>query len=348
MRQPDEAISLSEIAEEAGLSRSDVALIADLDESTISRLWSNPKWLDRVKGISLQHIMASVPGAAEYVTTYSLASRLSGLVSQLSESGLEVDTEAIRSYTAEGNPAPYVANALQGALYTMRGDTQKAASYLARFWAKDQDQALGRLFSAGPNRLLTDPDQLIQASVELAPLLRQPGYSFHAILAEAAIVHHVRAEPRVSDPARIGDRQEAMSLRSSVMGKLIDTNDLDLADKYRKMASKSPIITGIEEWSFPTYTRDIRPDSAFSLPRSLLLRNTAEEVIREIDCYSDAYVYYLLSVYIPLAISRDRTFGLALPRLSAAIKSRLSRDGDPRLRTLCESTLRNLEGVSGA
>jgi hypothetical protein len=50
-------------------------------------------------------------------------------------------------------------------------------------------------------------------------------------------------------------------------------------------------------------------------------------------------------VYLPLALSRDRTFGLALPALKAAIADRLSRDGDPRLRALCESTLRKIEGA---
>jgi hypothetical protein len=292
-------------------------------------------------------MISSVPGVVEYVTAYSLASRLSRLIAQLADVGLYVDTAAINSSQAEGLPVPYLANALQAALHTARGDNPQAASYLARFWGKDQDQALRRLFSAAPNGLLTNPERLVEASAELAPRLRRPGYSFHAILAEAAIVHHARANPEVSHLSRVGDRQEAMSLRSSVMGILISTNAFDVAERYEHLVAKSPVLVGIEEWSFPTYTRDTRPEPGFNLSRSLLLRNTAAEVIREIDVYSDAYVHYLLSIYMPLAVSRDPTFGLALPQLKAAVSDRLSRDGDPRLRALCERTLRTLEGVPG-
>jgi len=137
-----------------------------------------------------------------------------------------------------------------------------------------------------------------------------------------------------------------MSLRSSVMGILINGNDFDTAFKYEHLVEKSPVLGVIEEWSFPTYTRDARPEPGFNLSRSLLLRNTAAEVIGEISAYSDAYVYYLLAVYIPVALARDPTFGLALPRLKAAISNRLDRDGDPRLRIQCERMLRKLEGAS--
>jgi hypothetical protein len=346
MRRPDEPAALSEIAADAGLALSDVALIADLDESTVSRLWSEPNWLDRASGSSLQRLMASVPGMAEYVTAYSLGSRLSRLTAELADAGVDVDMTAVEACEDGGTPAPHVGNALQAALYVVRGDSSKAVSYLARFWGLGQDQVLGRLFSADQDRLLANPARLIEASAELAPRLRRPAYSFHSILAEAALVHHVGPVASAAvNTARVEGRQEAMSLRSSVMGVLINTDDFDSALRYEKATAKSPVLRVVEEWSFPTYTRDARPDPAFSLPRSLLLQNTAQEVIREIGSYPDAYVHYLLTVYVPLALSRDRTFGLALPALKAAIADRLSRDGDPRLRALCESTLRQIEGA---
>jgi hypothetical protein len=345
MRRPDEPAPLSEIAADAGLALSDVALIADLDESTVSRLWSDPGWLDRASGSSLQRLIASVPGLAEYATAYSLASRLSRLTAELADAGIDVDTAAVEASENGGASGPHVGNALQTALYVVRGDSSKAVSYLARFWGRDQDQVLGRLFSADQDRLLANPRRLIEASAELAPRLRRPGYSFHSILAEAALVHHVGPASAAVTTARVEGRQEAMSLRSSVMGILISTDDFDAALRYERAAARSPVLRVVEEWSFPTYTRDARPDPAFSLPRSLLLRNTAQEVIREVRSYPDAYVHYLLSVYLPLALSRDPTFGLGLPGLKAALIDRLSRDGDHRLRALCESTLRQIEGV---
>ena len=347
MRRPDEPAALSEIAADAGLGLSDVAFIAELDESTVSRLWTDPGWLDRVTGASLQRMIASVPGVAEYVTAYSLASRLARLIADLADEGLDVDQAALEACRAAGVPAPYIANALQAALHTVRGDDAKVVSYMARFWGRDQDRALERLFSAGEGRLLADPGRLLNASAEMAPRLRRPAYSFHSILAEAALVHHAgRAGPAVPDLAPVRDRQEAMSLRSSVMGVLIGHDDLDLALRYERTVASSPVLTVVEEWAFPTYTRDARPEPGFTLSRSLLLRNTAAEVIREIGDYSDAYVYYLLTVYLPLALARDPTFGLALGRLEAAIRRRLEQSGAPRLRALCEHTLRNLEGAS--
>lgn len=345
MKPRDEPVALSDIAEDAGLGLSDVALIADLDESTISRLWSDPNWLDRVTGSSLQRMIASVPGVVEYVTAYSLASRLSRLTTELADAGIDVDMTAVKACEEDRTPVPYVGNALQAALYVVRGDSSKAVSYLARFWERDQDQVLGRLFSADQDRLLANPGRLIEASADLAPRLRRPGYSFHSILAEAALVHYMGPASAAMTAARVEGRQEAMSLRSSVMGTLMNTDDFDAALRYEKTVARSPVLRVVEEWSFPTYTRDARPDPAFSLPRSLLLRNTAQEVIREIGSYPDAYVHYLLAVYVPLALSRDRTFGLALPGLKAALIDRLSRDGDPRLRALCESTLRQIEGA---
>jgi hypothetical protein len=345
MRRPDEPAALSEIAEDAGLALSDVALIADLDESTVSRLWSDPGWLDRASGSSLQRLMASVPGLAEYVSAYSLGSRLSRLTSELADAGIDVDMTAVEAYEDGRTPAPHVGNALQTALYVVRGDNSKAVSHLARFWGLDQDQVLGRLFSTEQDRLLANPARLIEASAELAPRLRRPGYSFHSILAEAALVHHVGPVSAGVATARVEGRQEAMSLRSSVMGVLINSGDFDAALRYEKAVAGSPVLHVVEEWALPTFTRDARPDPAFSLPRSLLLRNTAEEVIREIGSYPDAYVHYLLTVYVPLALARDRTFGLALPTLKAAIADRLSRGGDPRVRALCQSTLRQIEGA---
>lgn len=347
MRRPGQPADLADLAADAGLSLSDIAFLAELDESTVSRLWADSGWLDRVTGSSLQRLIASVPGVEEYVTAYALASRLARLIAELADEGLHVDQAALDACWLDGVPAPYITHALRAALHTVRGDDAKVVPYMARFWGLDQDRALQRLFSSGAGRLLASPGKLLNASAELLPRLRRRGYSFHSILAEAALMHYAgRAAPDVPHLAAARDRREAMIQRSQIMGILIGHNDIDLARLYERMIADSPVLALVEEWAFPTYTRDARPEQGFTLPRSLLLKNTAAEVIREVDCYSDAYVYYLLAVYIPLALSRDSTFGLALPRLKAAIRQRLDQDSDSRLRILCEHLLRNLEGES--
>lgn len=347
MKPLDEPASLAELAGTAGLALSDVALLAGLEESTVSRLWSDPRWLDRVTGSTLQRVIAAVPGVAGYVASQPLAARLSRLITELADVGLNVDPAGIRAAQDDSVPAPHLANALNAALHTVRGDSLKAASHLARLWGRDQDQALIRLFSHGPGRVLANPDRLIQSSADLASHLRRRGYSFHAMLAEAAIAHHAHIPLAPASGSMISDRREALSFRSSVMGTLISANDFDAAERYEHLSARTPLLKVVEAWSFPTFARDARPDPGFSLPRSILLRNTAIEVIREIEGYPDAYVHYLLSVYLPLALSRDPTFGLAVSRLKTAIRERLNRDGDPRLRSLCETTLRILADNSG-
>jgi hypothetical protein len=343
MRWDAEPAALTDIAADAGLSLADVAFTAGLDESTISRLWTDPAWLDRVTGSSLQRMIASVPGVAEYVTSYSLASRLCRLATDLAAEGLEVDEAGIDACRADGVQVPYIANALRAALHTVRGDDAKVASYLARFWGREQDRALERLFSDDAGGLLVQPERLVAASAELAPRLRRPAYSFHAILAAAVLAHYARhPEHDILGTTPGADRLEALSLRSNVMGQLIAHDDFDMAARYGRRVAGSPVLAGVEDWAFPTYTRDVRPEPGFTLPRSLLLRNTAAEIVREVRCYGGAYVHYLLSVYVPRALSRDPTFGLALPALGAAIRERLARENDPALHAVCERTLRDL------
>ena len=79
---------LSKVTEDAGFTMSDVAFVSGLDESTVSRLWDDPRWLDRVSGKSLQSLAASVPGVAEYFASHSVLARRNSLVKQLEAEGL--------------------------------------------------------------------------------------------------------------------------------------------------------------------------------------------------------------------------------------------------------------------
>lgn len=346
MRQDTEPVALADIAASAGLSMSDVAFTAGLDESTISRLWTDPNWLDRITGASLQRIVASVPGAGQYFQARSHQRRLGELAADLAAEDLDVDQSAVQACLAEDIPGPYIANGLQAAIHIVRGNDAYAAAALARFWGRDQDRALMRLFSEGAGRLLIQPARLLEASAELAPRLRRPAYSFHRILAAAVLAHHVmRAEPDTLVLAPATSRRDAMTLRSNTMGVLIEHDDYGLAERYERLVGESPVLRAVEDWAFPTYTRDAQPESGFALPRSLLLRNTAAEVIRELGCYGGAYVHYLLTVYVPLALARDPTFGMALDNLAAAIRERLDQDDDPELRAACVRTLRDLGGT---
>lgn len=338
---------LAKVTEDAGFTMSDVAFVSGLDESTVSRLWDDPRWLDRVSGRSLQSLAASVPGVAEYFASHSVLARRNSLVKQLEAEGLVVNRPALLLSAGADVPHQYLINALEAALSIMRGDERRACSYLARFWGLQQNRALESLYATGGSRaLLQNPDQLFAASVEMTPRLNRKSYSFHSILAQATFAHHLGIATGELDSGflpPITDRQSAFMVRSGIMGLLINSSDTELAQRYENMVSDTPVLAIIEEWSFPTYTRDSKPNADFSLPGSILLRKTAQEVLREIDHYTDAYLYYLCRTYLPLALDRDPTFGLRLAELGNALAARADICEDAIARSACISFARQIK-----
>jgi hypothetical protein len=338
--------SLAKVTEEAGFAMSDVAFVSGLDESTISRLWDDPHWLDRVKGRSLQALVASVPGVAEYFASHSVLTRRNKLISQLEAEGLQINHQALRLPNAQNVPHQYLINALEAALSIMQGNSSRTIALIARFWGVQQNQALEYLYSpTSATSLLHNPDELFSASLELIPKLSSKTYSFHSILTKAAFSHHLSIAtgelPEDLRPA-VTDRQSALTTRSGVMGLLITSNNIDLAQEYERLVASTPVLSVIEDWAFPTYTRDSKPNVDFSLPGSLLLHRTATEIIREINSYSEAYVYYLVTTYIPIALSRDRTFGLKIQDLTRALSARVETCEDAKVQKACLTLIRRL------
>ena len=339
--------SLSDITRDMGLTMSDVAAFSGLDESTIFRLWDNAEWLDRVSGRSLQSLMSSVPGIAEYSMAHAVRKRRDGLIGDLHGEGLTVDLKALENSTVAQQ---HLLNALEAALHIMRGEaTQKTSSFIARFWGREQDRALESIYSPEPDGLLTDPQKLFDASLDLAPRLNRKTYSFHSILALNILTHQVskvtgKLEADLS--FEVPGRQSAFMMRGVVMGSLISSDDFDLAERYRRELDATPVYAALEEWAFPTYTRDGRISSDFTLPSSLSLRNTATEVLREIAVYNDAYLYYLVSTYIPLALKRDPAFGGKISELIQALELRGADCRHRTTRQTCNTLVRRLKGAA--
>jgi hypothetical protein len=179
--------------------------------------------------------------------------------------------------------------------------------------------------------------------------LNRRGYSFHSILTKATFAHHLGIATGELDEAlrpSITDRQSAFMTRSGVMGLLINSNDVDLAQRYQHMVATTQILSVIEEWAFPTYARDNRPSIDFSIPGSILLRKTATEILREINSYTDAYLYYLCTTYLPLALTRDPTFGLRLQDLVKALGDRLETCKDSATRRACLAIMEQAKGAA--
>jgi hypothetical protein len=339
--------SLANIAADSGFSMSDVAFLAGLDESTVCRLWEAPDWLDKIKGRSLQALISVLPGIAEYLFAYPLASRRSMLADELSQAGLEVNRSSYRHLIREdGVPEQYLGNALSAALQIIRSDARKAAAYLVRFWGREQDYALSFLFASPTNKgLLVDVAPLISASRDLITELGQYKTSFHAIVAHATLMHHVaktKGEFLTELTPSAIERHTALTYRSAMMGLILQSNDRKVASEYGQTVTMSPLLSMVEGWAFPTYTHDAKPTPDFSLPPSLFLRHTSNEILWEIDHYNDAYLYYLLETGIPRVIQRDETFGLRVHDLATRLRRRLETCTDPVTVNACERFLTKL------
>jgi len=339
--------SLAAIAADSGFSMSDVAFLAGLEESTVCRLWDEPEWLDRIKGRSLQALISVVPGVGEYVFGYPLANRRSVLADELSDVGLEINRSSYRQLVRdESVPEQYLGNALTAALQIVRSDSRAAAAHLVRFWGREQDYALGFLFADPENKgLLLNAGPLLEAARSMLNTLERHKTSFHAIVAHAVLIHHVvKAKGELLtdlSPSSI-ERHTALTYRSAMTGLMLQSNDREVAHAYGRTMTSNPLLSMIEAWAFPTYTHDAKPTTDFSLPPSLLLRHTANEILWEIDHYNDAYLYYLLETGIPPVIQRDHTFGLRVSDLAARIQRRLETCADPVVTAACKSFLDKL------
>jgi hypothetical protein len=345
---PINPVPLSKIAERTGFSMADVAFLAQLEESTVCRLWDDPTWLDRIKGRSLQAIIGVVPGVTEYVSQYTLANRRSTLAKSLENVGLQLNIQSMKHLVVDEHiPEQYISNALSAAVQVMERDTRKAAAHLVRFWGREQDFALSFLFKdANNNGLLVDTAPLIEASIQVIEELRQHSGSFHAMVSQANLMHHMTQATGDlyvdSSPDQL-ERSTAVSYRSSMMGLIMQSNDLRVVEQYNKTLDKSPLLSMVEQWAFPTYTHDTKTTPDFTLPRSLRLEQTTDELIREVNQYNDAYLYYLAHTAIPALIPKDYTFGLRVAELKTSIQKRLESCESAATREECAVLIKKLD-----
>ncbi|ADG99433.1 hypothetical protein Srot_3006 [Segniliparus rotundus DSM 44985] len=323
------AVALATFAERSGLSLSDVAFLSGLEESTVSRLWRSEDWLERVKGKTLQALIAVLPGVAEHMVSDTLRQRRKQLLEGLGEVDLHVDLDAFRRLVrVEKMPEQLLANALDAALSVMGGDPQKAAAHLARFWGRPQDRALGLLWrSAAAGGVFVDPTPLVQTAVELVSRLGENTHSHHAMLGHATLSHHVVKSTGmlVFEPDDNGlSRRTVMSYRSTTIGRIIQSGDFDEAQRYIHLVRKSPLLGMVERWSFPTYNRDAPATTDFSLPGSVLLRNTASELLVDLRTENEAYFLYLVGAAVPSMLRSDPTLGLQAGEVRDAVRERSS------------------------
>ena len=338
---------LREFAESVGYSAADVAFQAQLDESTLSRLWDDPSWVARIRGNSLMALIQVLPDLGEYVTSHALTTNRTELIQRLAGLGLTVDRGVFRHLVSEGHiPEQHVSAALDAAAHILQGDIKGAAGRLSRFWRLGQDRALAAVF-APPDRdgvlpggrgLIVETSKLIESSIKLFGQLIDYSNSFHAILAYACLAHHLARVTKANlledlNPESRSDRQGALAYRSVVMGQIVQTDDDDLVDAWTAQIAQHRPLALIEGWALPSQMSDITPTANFYLPRRVALVRTANEILDHIRIYNDSYFKYLVTTAIPNALSHDPSFGGHRHQLATVLPVRLDRAANANLLT---------------
>lgn len=337
--------TLQSIASDARLTMADLAFLSNLPKSTLSRMWDEEDWLDRITGHSLKQLVSVLPGLTAHLNKQSCGPRLTEATRRCHALGLQVRIERVRRLVGAGCATQRIILALEAAAAIMELDERRSSSYLARCWGADQDVALDAVLapSASPTALLSDNSQLLEKAHQLSGRLGTGGRgtSMQTIVGHGILVHKttkLTARERVGGLSQ-ATTQEAFAYRSAVIGQLLGTGDLDTVEAYRRSIEQRPLLRANELWSLSTYAKDVVQTSDFRIPKDISLARTIAEVVKDAANLNEAYLYYLVSIAIPTLFDHDPTFGLRSRDLATALTLRVEMGLSARVSTACVSMI---------
>jgi len=309
----------------------DVAFLSQVPASTLSRLWKEVDWLDRVSGATLQQLICALPGLARYVERRSHVAHLESVLRECTESGLVVRPDRLASVFTDGRSVHYMATALRAAASMMRSDPLEAAAHLARCWGSQQSIALDALILPAPQGVLVEPDLLIGRARELVDVMERGKNSLHTTVGYGVLVHKVTRQTGavpVDIPPSTPDRSSAFAYRSGVIGTLLSTGDPAAAASYHRQLERNPLLRRNELWSLATFGGDISQMPDFGVRIRGGLPRTVADVLADIADLNEGYLHYLVTTAIPVVLDYDPSFGAAKSALRQALQQRLERGID--------------------
>jgi hypothetical protein len=342
-------VQLCDLARESGYSSpATLAELTGLDIGTVSRHWKSPTWLDRIDMTTYQILLTYLPGLAPVALDTAMRTKRRDFTLVFERYDLALNMEVLDSAVRSGKTnRQFLSNALDAAAYVLAGDSHRAIGFLRSLWGKPQTQALDIVFGTDPEyRAFQDNGLLINAAARMTEsLISMTRVDFPRAVAIAHLAHHTTKAghdgllsifPPASKKATATSRNLSFAARGATMGVLRQSEDLDLVGRYAEQVQDDDLVSMIEEWAFPTWAGDVANGEDFELPRTPSLRRTAVELVREIRFYNEAYVWYLIRVYIPLAVERtDHTLGGKRSEISLALMERADRMTDRSVRYGC-------------
>ncbi|QOF34643.1 hypothetical protein [Mycobacteroides abscessus] len=293
----------------SGLRAVDVARISGVSQSTLSRFWEDPNWLEHVGGATLARLTAVFPPIDHYVRASGERIRINAAVQLVRTTGTEVRDEEVSRLLVSA-PTSAVITALFAAVQMINGHHSDASRMLSVGWSQKSNQVVDSLFAHDESNILEDSDKFLMSSHYF--LENSPPISSHAEVVGYGIVKHkltkIGHEPALSDHHPKFEDSIAFLDRSKVIGRILRENDLAMVDWYRKRVATQNELASNEIWSHATYSHDI-PIRLRKLPRQIRLRSATLMAINDIQTQNDAYAYYLLTVALPLFLAADPQVG---------------------------------------
>jgi hypothetical protein len=338
---PREAKNLQDLALNAGFTVDSLAQVTGLNRATIYRYWLHDDWLQKIGHAALRQIMSVVPGVEQLVGTSVLEDRRKLVTERLQKVGVSVRAEELDAALSDPDiEAQYLFTALMAVAHIIDEEVTPAIYTLRSLWGRSQTRALDAVFGTHPQyTLLEDSRQLTEAAGRSLEKIRETrNYTFQKAVAQAHLAHHIGKCSGV----RVL-QTESFFLRGSYMGVLRQEDNLETAQEYAQCVARDPIVQLIESWAFPSWSGDLESMDEYRLPRNVSLANTATEVIREIQVYNDAYVWYLAATFVPLALENiDPNFGGQLKGLRNSLEQKAEETSLQELQEECSKLAKRI------
>lgn len=348
--------TLRDLAEACGHSPASLASAVGVDETTIYRHWVEEDWPNHIRADVIRKLMAVVPGVETEYSRSVVDERIEQLLAEATRAGVEVKRLPLVGVMEHHQIVPqFLCSALEAAISIIKEDQDRAIRSLRSCWGREQTRALDAVYgtSEGVPALL-ELEPLLSASRAMFDILQRSRINYQRAIALGHLAHHLGKAtdegPDMISSARrrtgLRDQMAGFFSRGGYMGMMRRREDIDIARQYHWLVSNDGAARLIELWAFPSWTGDLVPSDGFSVPRGVILANTAKEVIYEIDSYNDAYVSYLANTYVPLALEQmDETFGRQLNALKEAVERRLDNTSMIETRTALSGLLEQLRSI---
>jgi hypothetical protein len=292
-----------------GLRAIDVARISGVSQSTLSRLWRERRWLEHVGGATLARLIAVSPEVDRYVRRSVEEERLSSVVQSINSAGVGLRDGAF-ALLLEGSSASAVITALAAAAEMMHSHFADASRMFAIGWNVNSNKVIDALFTNGNDGLFDDFDEFLTAAEKYVNSC--PSFCDLAEVVGFGIVKHKMIRTGCiapeAKPGRNHGDEIAFLERSQTIGQIFKEDDLSIVDRYRNRVASQHSLSVNEIWSHATYANDLTMEHQ-QIPRKLKLHSTAAMTMHDMETCNDAYVYYLLTVAIPLLVRTDPSFG---------------------------------------